>query len=98
MTLPDLRQFGPLLADLRTRHQPKLSQRELALLAGYDASYVRRLEDGRRQPSRDTVAALCAVLDLDTLDWARLHVAAGYLPPGAWVVMADDWLALAKED
>jgi transcriptional regulator with XRE-family HTH domain len=89
MSLRDIRSFSGLLADLRERAE--WSQHRLGLLAGYDGSFVCKLESGARQPSRDTVAALAATLDLDPDDTARLHVSAGYLPPGKWVLSAG-WL------
>lgn len=76
--------FGVLLAGLRAA--TGWSQSMLAVEAGYDSSYVTRLEAGTRAPSRDTVGALAAVLGLDTQDTRRLYVAADLLPPGVWVV------------
>jgi transcriptional regulator with XRE-family HTH domain len=74
--------FGRLLR--RLRHQRHLSQHLLSLAAGYDGSYVHRLERGERTPSLATVVALAEVLALSYDDTCRLHIAAGYLPPGEW--------------
>jgi len=78
--------FGAALA--RARMTVGMSQHRLAHEAGYTPSYVCRLESGQREPSRETVAALCAVLVLDEYDTGLLHVAAGYVPPGlGWAVV-----------
>jgi transcriptional regulator with XRE-family HTH domain len=86
--LRDIRCFAGLLADLREK--TGWSQSRLGVEAGYDSSYVTRLEAGKREPSRDTVAALAEVLDCTPGDASRLFVAAGLLPPGRWVVLDDD--------
>jgi transcriptional regulator with XRE-family HTH domain len=90
------RPFGALLADLRA--QRGWSQNALAADVGYDSSFICKLEAGKREPSRDTVGALAAVLEEDTLDTRRLFVAAGLLPPGVWVVRGDGCLALHPEN
>jgi transcriptional regulator with XRE-family HTH domain len=78
------RPFGTVLADLRARRG--WSQNALGLETGYDSSFICKLEAGKREPSRDTVGALAAVLELDTHDTRRLFVAGGFLPPGVWIV------------
>ena len=78
--------FGAQLA--RARMIAGLSQNRLANEAGFDHSYICRLEAGQREPSRAAVAALCSVLGLDEYDTGLLHVAAGYVPPGlGWSVV-----------
>ena len=78
--------FGAALAQARMR--AGLSQNQLAHEAGYDHSYVCRLEAAKREPSRAAVAALAMVLGLDEYDTGRLHLAAGYVPPGpGWFVV-----------
>jgi transcriptional regulator with XRE-family HTH domain len=47
---------------------------------------VARLEAGKREPSRETVGALAGLLDCDADETVQLFVAAGFLPPGRWVV------------
>jgi len=84
MLTHDQRPFGALLADLRLRRG--WSQSVLGAEAGYDSSFICKLEAGKREPSRDTVGALAAILGLDTHDTWHLFVAGGFLPPGAWVV------------
>lgn len=58
-----------------------MSVGQLADRAGYDHSYVSRLEAGKREPSRRAVADLAAALGLDDATAAELYAAAGYLPP-----------------
>jgi transcriptional regulator with XRE-family HTH domain len=87
-TLRDIRSFSGLLAELR--EDQGWSQNQLGVEAGYDSSYICKLESGARSPSRDTVAALIAVLTLTRGDASRLFVAAGLLPPGRWVVLDSD--------
>lgn len=67
------------------------SQAEMAHRCGLDHSFVSRLEAGKRTPSRETVAALCAVLDSTWAEQCQLFTAADYLPPGDWVAV-DGWL------
>lgn len=54
--------FGDLLQAER-KHQ-RISQSKLADLAGFDHSFVSRLESGTRVPSRDAVMRLVAALRL----------------------------------
>jgi transcriptional regulator with XRE-family HTH domain len=87
-TLRDIRTFPGLLAELR--EDQGWSQSRLGAEAGYDHSYICKLEAGQRQPSINTVAVLAEVLDCTPGDASRLFVAAGLLPPGRWVVRDDD--------
>lgn len=70
--------FAALLRDHRTA--AGLSQSALARMAGFDHSYVSRLEDGTRAPSRETVDVLCFALGLSRAARNRLTLAAGHLP------------------
>lgn len=94
----DLRTFPGLLAHERER--VGLSKSQLAAECGFDHSYLSRLEQGQREPSRETVAVLADRLGLNREDRCRLFVAARYVPDGDWVVVGD-WLvrpvALNKE-
>lgn len=74
-----MNRFGAALA--RLREQANVSVRQLAARAGYDHSYVSRLEAGRREPSRQAVTDFVAALGLDDDAAAELYAAAGYLPP-----------------
>lgn len=70
--------FAGLLALYRTRHG--LSQSRLAHEAGFDHSYISRLEAGKREPSRETVTVLAHELRLDARSLDSLLVAAGFRP------------------
>lgn len=76
--------FPATLASFRTARD--WSQRQLADEAGYDHSYISRLEAGSREPSNFTVAVLAGVLGLGRAENDLLHISAGYLPPGGWVL------------
>lgn len=58
----------------------------LAINAGYEHSYVSRLEHGLRAPSRETVLALAAALAATPEETDDLLVSAGYLPSVAGIV------------
>ena len=70
--------FADLLAHYRTR--VRLSQSRLAEAAGYDHSYVSRLETGARNPTRDNITAFARALALDPPERDRLLASAGFLP------------------
>jgi DNA-binding XRE family transcriptional regulator len=63
------------------RRVPGLRRDELAGLAGVSEEHLRRLEQGRRRPSRLTVDALARALRLDRHGHARLAVLAGFAAP-----------------
>lgn len=67
-----------------------LSQSRLADAAGFDHSYISRLEAGKREPSRETVMALAAVLRLSPAEIDGLLVAAGYRPLDDSNLFADE--------
>lgn len=69
--------FGCLLRDLRLPR--RLSQSKLAERAGYDHSFVSRIEAGSRQPTRDAAHRLALALDLDAVGRNRLLASAGFL-------------------
>jgi len=61
------------------RVEAGLSQNQLSLHAGYDPSYVWQIEAGRHaRPSRETVLAFAAVLELTQDRTDRLLFAAGF--------------------
>lgn len=71
-------EFGGVLKVLREgRH---VSQSKLAARAGFDHSYVSRLESGARTPTRDAVDQLAIALELDGRHHDELLVSAGFLP------------------
>ena len=94
-TVCDLRAFPGLLANLR--EDKSWSQSRLGVEAGYDHSYICKLESGKRKPSRETVAALAETLGLDADNTGRLHVAAGFLPPGRWVLV-EGWCIQPEQE
>lgn len=75
--------FPKTLRDERAKQQ--LSQSQLADRAGFDHSYVSRLEKGERSPKVESIKRLAIALgyDEDSDDTERLMSAAGYLGPNA---------------
>ncbi|HEV2072610.1 MAG TPA: helix-turn-helix transcriptional regulator [Thermomicrobiales bacterium] len=70
--------FGLTLKSLRETR--RVSQSKLAERAGFDHSYVSRLESGARTPTRDAVQQLARALDLERVQQDELLAAAGFLP------------------
>jgi transcriptional regulator with XRE-family HTH domain len=70
--------FAQLLRECRDRR--RLSQSRLAEAAGFDHSYVSRLESGTRMPTRDAVLKLAEALALDEGERDALLAAAGFMP------------------
>ena len=70
--------FGTLLR--QWRHRRRVSQLDLALLAGVSARHVSFLETGRSAPSRAMVLRLAVVLDVPVREQSRLLLAAGLAP------------------
>lgn len=65
-----------------TRRVPGLRRDELARLAGVSEEHLKRLEQGRRRPSRAVVDALAGALRLDQAEYARLCLLVGFAAPG----------------
>lgn len=80
--------FGTALK--RLREDRRVSQSKLAERAGFDHSYVSRLESGARTPTRDAVVSLAGSLQLDAKDQDRLLAAAGFLPKDTASLLADE--------
>ncbi len=80
--------FGLVLKDYREVR--RVSQSKLAVRAGFDHSYVSRLESGARTPTRDAVAQLADALELDGVNHDKLLVAAGYLPREVSSLLAEE--------
>jgi len=76
---PQTAGIGP--AAPAARRVPGLRRDELARLAHVSEEHVRRLEQGRRRPSRAVVDALAEALRLDGHEHARLCVLAGFAAP-----------------
>lgn len=64
----------------RYRQQARFSQSRLASYAGFDHSYVSRLESGTRTPTRSAVVALGKAMQLPSVDMDCLVASAGYMP------------------
>jgi transcriptional regulator with XRE-family HTH domain len=64
------------------RRVPGLRRDELARLASVSKEHLKRLEQGRRRPSRAVVDALARALRLDPNGHARFRLAAGFSAPG----------------
>jgi transcriptional regulator with XRE-family HTH domain len=62
------------------REVRRVSQSKLAQRAGFDHSYVSRLESGARTPTRDAVEQLAQALELEQVGRDELLAAAGFLP------------------
>lgn len=70
--------FGKVLKQYRETR--RVSQSKLAERAGFDHSYVSRLESGARTPTRDAVEQLSRALELDGVQQDELLASAGFLP------------------
>ncbi len=70
--------FGLTLKKFREAR--RVSQSKLAARAGFDHSYVSRLESGARTPTRDAVEQLAIALDLEPVNRDELLASAGFLP------------------
>ena len=70
--------FGGVLKGLREVR--RVSQSKLAERAGFDHSYVSRLESGARTPTREAVMQLAGALGLAHGEQDALLAAAGFLP------------------
>ncbi|HVL26005.1 MAG TPA: helix-turn-helix transcriptional regulator [Thermomicrobiales bacterium] len=70
--------FGSTLK--RFRETRRVSQSKLAERAGFDHSYVSRLESGARTPTRDAVQQLSQALELEGVQHDELLASAGFLP------------------
>lgn len=72
----------PTFADILRSHIPDDfgAAARIARSAGIDPSYLSRLLNGTRAPSRETVDVLCSTLGLSRAERNRLTLVAGYLP------------------
>ena len=64
----------------QAREAAGLSQSRLAAFAGYDHSYVSRLESDSRAPTRDAVLSLANAMGVPDVERDQLLAAAGFLP------------------
>lgn len=70
--------FAQTLATLRQRYE--VSQSQLALRAGYDHSYISRLEAETRRPTRTSIENIVTALRCTPLERDVLLAAGGFLP------------------
>jgi transcriptional regulator with XRE-family HTH domain len=70
--------FAAVLKTYRTACRTSMSQ--LAIEAGFDHSYISRLESGHRAPTREAVNRIATALGLDAPARDHLLASAGYLP------------------
>lgn len=68
------------------REARRVSQSRLAKRAGFDNSYISRLEAGSRTPTLAILRRIVDALELAPDDAGRLHVAYGFLPPDTSVL------------
>jgi transcriptional regulator with XRE-family HTH domain len=73
---------GVRLVESGIRRVPGLRRDELAGLAGVSEEHLKRLEQGRRRPSRPMVDALARALRLERHEHERLRLVAGFAAPG----------------
>lgn len=67
----------------RYRKRCHYSQAGLARMAGFNHSYISRLESGNREtPTREAIDALATAMVLDAADRDALMIAGGYVPAG----------------
>lgn len=83
---------GQVFAQLLKQHREsiRMSQSRLAEVAGFDHSYVSRLESGNRTPTRDAVIKLAEALGLEPEQRDNLLASAGYMPQRVESLLADE--------
>ena len=72
------------------RESARVSQSRLAEAAGFDHSYVSRLESGQRAPTREAVIKLADALGLSAEQRDSLLTAAGFMPQRGESLLADE--------
>jgi len=73
-------EFAKVLKDVRLSQETFLSQSKLAEKLGCDHSYISRLEDGSRLPSREFLVRMTMNLEMSTVVQNRLFTSAGFSP------------------
>lgn len=73
--------FAKVLRDVRLSQETFLSQSKLAEKLGCDHSYISRLEDGSRLPSREFLVRMTMNLEMSTVVQNQLFTSAGFSPP-----------------
>lgn len=74
----------------RFREARRLSQSKLAKRAGFNHSYVSRLESGARTPTQEAVENLANALRLEGSESDELLVSAGFLPKDPFYLLAGE--------
>lgn len=96
----DANSFAETLTRLRRR--TRFSQARLARSAGFDHSYMSRLESGNRMPTRSAVEKISDTLELTPEDRDDLLISAGFLPvdfdPVAWRELRPLVSAVCRDD
>lgn len=87
--------FANLLRAHRLRK--RWSQECLAFECAMDHSLASRLESDKRNPTRDSLAKLCAGLGLTPAQADELYLAAGFVPPNVDTDLLRRMLALYRE-
>lgn len=77
LTNPPGSEFGGLLRGFRERRN-RISQSKLAEKAGYDHSFLSRLEAGSRMPTRESVERLAQAMELSQEETNLLLLTAGF--------------------
>ena len=72
------------------REEAKVSQSKLAERAGFDHSYVSRLESGTRTPTREAVEQLALALGAGPGGQDELLAAAGFMPRELGSILTDE--------
>lgn len=80
--------FSQLLKQYR--EAVRMSQSRLAEVAGFDHSYVSRLESGNRTPTREAVIKLAEALAVSAEQRDNLLATAGYMPDRVESLLADE--------
>ena len=55
----------------RLRHERGLSQEELSFRCGRSLNFVSEIETGKRNPSLDTIGAICGALEVTLAEFFR---------------------------
>jgi transcriptional regulator with XRE-family HTH domain len=80
--------FSQLLKQFRGEN--RVSQSRLAEMAGFDHSYVSRLESGNRLPTREAVVKLAEALRVSAREKDSLLAAAGFMPQRVESLLANE--------
>ena len=71
-------EFGKALEQIRKQH--RYSQSYVGRAAGFDHSYISRIEDGNRHPTREAIGMIATGLQLSDRETDTLLMAGGFMP------------------